>query len=217
MLQIKENIGKTKSICICSCCGKDYIVASRYDAKKSPVGDQCKVCKEYMMTCTNLSKEKLHYMFNYSENTGDLIYAREFLRRKKGTLATFPHAAGYLSVEIGNKGYLAHRVIWLMKTGIWPNQIDHEDHNRSNNRWSNLRNVDNQANHQNESLSKNSTLGITGVCWHPPTNKYRAYIGVGHKQLHLGLFSTIDEAKNARYNANTQHNFHKNHGDKSCE
>lgn len=215
MLKIVENTGKFSSLCICSSCGLTYNVNNRYDAKKSPVGDQCKSCKEYMLTCTDLTKENLLYMFHYSESTGDLTYAREFLKRKKGTLATYPHSAGYLAVEIADKGYLAHRIIWRMKTGIWPNQVDHRDHIRINNYWENLRNVDNQINHQNESLSKNSTSGITGVCWHAPTNKYRAYIGIGHKQLHLGLFSTIDEAKKVRHIADIQHNFHKNHGEKS--
>jgi len=37
-------------------------------------------------------------------------------------------------------------------------------------------------------------------------------MSLGYKQKHLGLFDTIQEAINARNAANTQLNYHKNHG-----
>lgn len=51
-----------------------------------------------------------------------------------------------------------------------------------------------------EKLSKNSTTGIKGVSKYS-NGKYRAYINLKRKQIHLGTFDTIEEAKAARLQA----------------
>lgn len=53
----------------------------------------------------------------------------------------------------------------------------------------------------NRSINKNSTTGINGVSYMPKINKYRAYINFKRKQYHLGTYSTIEEAAEARKKA----------------
>ncbi|WP_424031702.1 HNH endonuclease [Methylocella sp.] len=44
-----------------------------------------------------------------------------------------------MAVKIDGRPYTVHRVVWLWKTGEWPfPEVDHEDRNGTNNRWTNL-------------------------------------------------------------------------------
>lgn len=97
-------------------------------------------------------------------------------------------------------------------TGNLPEQVDHINHNRQDNRWINLREVNNTNNIKNCSLSKNSVTKINGVNLIKTTNKYRAYITVNKKQIHLGVFDDINDAIAARKQADIDYGFHVNHG-----
>lgn len=47
-------------------------------------------------------------------------------------------------------------------------------------------------------ISKNNKSGHTGVSYDKRSKKYRAYINLNKKQIHLGYYSTIEEAYQAR-------------------
>lgn len=46
---------------------------------------------------------------------------------------------GYRTGSFRKKEYRAHRVIFLMMTGRWPEEVFHLNKNRADNRWDNLR------------------------------------------------------------------------------
>jgi hypothetical protein len=75
--------------------------------------------------------------------------------------------------------------------------VDHINGNRLDNRKSNLRITDSTGNARNTGLSTKNTSGHTGVSFVKRVNKYRAYITIDYKQIHLGYFKTIEDAKNA--------------------
>lgn len=56
--------------------------------------------------------------------------------------------------------------------------------------------------------NKNSGTGITGVAL-TKNGKYRAYISIGKRQIHLGSFDTIDDAKDARKAAEQRYFAHR--------
>lgn len=212
MLQVVENTGKYSSICLCSSCGNQYEVQNRYGAKKSRIGDICDDCKYLITNMIDITQDKLRQAYLYDVNTGELRYRGNTFTGKAGDIATYPQNHGYLILNIGKKPYLAHRVIFMYMEGYWPAQIDHINHIRTDNRWSNLRDVKHRDNQLNCSVSKNSTVGVNGVSIHKPTGKYRTYITVNSKQKHLGLYASVDEAIHARDLANQQYGFHVNHG-----
>lgn len=120
---------------------------------------------------------------------------------------------GYLVGTIMGHFYRAHRVIWVIVTGSWPkDQIDHEDHDRANNRWGNLREVSNIENLRNKSLHRNNASGVVGVYWDRARRKWRAGIRVGGRGFCLGSFDKISDAAAARTAAETKYGFHENHG-----
>jgi hypothetical protein len=89
--------------------------------------------------------------------------------------------------------YYAHNPEWNIYDSSQYNFIDHIDCVKTNNDISNLRNVTNQENQFNRTKSK-------GYSFHKKTGKYKAEIQLNRKKIHLGLFDTPDEAREAYLN-----------------
>jgi HNH endonuclease len=97
-------------------------------------------------------------------------------------------------------------------TGEWPDETDHIDHDRANNRWVNLRDVSRQINMQNSSMRSDNSTGRTGVSWATREKTWFAHIMVNQKYIHLGFFDDFNAACAAREDAEHLYGFHKNHG-----
>ena len=105
----------------------------------------------------------------------------------------------YKNVIIRPNRYKAHRLIWLMKTGAWPNgHIDHIDGNGLNNSWGNLREATSSQNACNQKVRSDSTSGVKGVSYDKKRGLWYVYIDVDKKRKHLGRYGTKDEAISAR-------------------
>jgi len=108
-----------------------------------------------------------------------------------------------LQTILNNTHYLVHRIIWKWMTGAEPPEIDHIDRDPTNNRWDNLRAATRKTN-------ANNRMGH-GV--HPSSIKgkpaYRARIAIAGKNVHLGTFPTIKQARAAYISAKkTLHGVH---------
>lgn len=117
---------------------------------------------------------------------------------KPGTIAGTPILrGGHISVSIGDRRYLAHRVIWALckDEDPAPYQIDHLNGDRTDNRIENLRKVTHQQNgmHRCQAQS-NSRSGILGVYTHQATGKWQANITFNGKTIFLGLHETKEAA-----------------------
>lgn len=184
--------------------------------------------KDRAMTKRSLpSPETLRKLLRYEPETGKLFwrerpvdmfttssYCDRWNSRYAGYEAfTSKNGKGYLVGRILGRTYRAHRVIWAMETGSWPvDQIDHEDHDRSNNRFKNLREVSNAENSRNMSLSCRNSSGIVGVHWNKQREKWHAQILVAGCNIYLGLFDDLSDATAARRVAEIKYKFHENHG-----
>lgn len=87
----------------------------------------------------------------------------------------------------------------------FPNVTDidhiHGIKTRNDNRKGNLRVVTHSQNGMNKDLQSNNTSGVAGVGWYSKTNKWRAYIMIDRKFIHLGLFDSFEDAVKARKEA----------------
>lgn len=155
----------------------------------------------------NLIQVRLRKYFTYNLDTG--ILYDNFTKDE----ASY-NFDGYKAVNRHDYKCLTHTLIMLYMLGKeFPNsEIDHIDHNRANNKWTNLRIVCRQTNSRNLSMHKSNRSGHTGVNWHTSKNKWRAYIMVNYKQIYLGLFCELEDAIEARRLANIKYKFHSNHG-----
>ena len=73
-------------------------------------------------------------------------------------------------------------------------QVDHENHNGLDNRRHNLRICTHSENNWNQ-LKTRGLSQYKGVSWHKTGKKWRAYIALDSKYIHLGFFN--DEASAA--------------------
>lgn len=169
---------------------------------------------------------KLREMLRYNAETGRLfwktrplssfatehagkVWNSHFVGAEAGSI----HTDGYRHVEIGRRKFLSHRIVWALVYGVWPEGfIDHIDHNRMNNKISNLRVVTRVENNRNASLRADNTSGAVGVRWHKNSRKWEARVGVSGRLHYLGLFAKFDDAVLARKLADQEVGYHENHG-----
>lgn len=122
-------------------------------------------------------------------------------------------ASGHLTGRIFDKLVYAHRVVFALTHGSWPeNSVDHINGVPSDNRPINLRDVCHQENLRNQRHRVNSSSGVTGVSMNKRLGKWAAHIGVSGKFVHLGFHERKDDAISARKQAEAQYGFHPNHG-----
>lgn len=124
-----------------------------------------------------------------------------------GSLDTY----GYVQVTIAGRLFLAHRLIWKLVTGEDPEEIDHINGIRFDNRWCNLRPVSHRQNSQNRKRNCRNKSGMSGVIKRE-NGKWRARINVDGRELNLGTFCTKAEAILARRSAERRFGYHPNHG-----
>ena len=148
-----------------------------------------------MSTAERIKKELKYY-----PDTGVIVWAVDLGNGiKPGTIAGhIDELTGYRVIFSKRKLYQAHRIAWLLMMGAWPEKdIDHRDTNRTNNKWSNLREANDTQNTQNASMKSNNNCGIKGVSFHKFRKKFQAQIQVFGKKKHLGYFSTPEAAGDA--------------------
>lgn len=102
------------------------------------------------------------------------------------------------TLYVNNKGYATHdRGKQLHRTIMdCPKDkvIDHINQDKLDNRKANLRICSIGENNLNKPLSSRNKVGMTGVHFYKPLNKYMAYISRDKKRHHLGYFETAEEA-----------------------
>lgn len=97
-----------------------------------------------------------------------------------------------------NKGKIyLHRYIMGFPKGI----VDHINRNTLDNRKENLRVTSNANNLRNGNIRPNNKTGVNGVYYDKKRKKYVSRIKVNYKNVYLGRFDTLEEAKIERKRA----------------
>lgn len=208
MIKVIKKLNYRYSLCECTNC------SAHYKVKHSP--SDINSISHLCTACCNPGNQTVDQalvkkFFNYGTTSGVLTWRLPTKLNQIGD-EVGSLDSGYLRVRLGKKQYRVHRLIWLYQTGYLPEQVDHIDHNRMNNKWDNLREVDALTNAHNLSQSIKNTLGTTGVFLDRKSGKYRAGIMRNGNQKWLGFFDSINDAITARKQAELQFNFHPNHG-----
>ena len=140
-----------------------------------------------------LTPHRVRELFEYNPETGEFIRRVARGGERRGARVKTLTDKGYLRIGIDGADYRAHRVAWLYVHGEWPaDQLDHINGKRSDNRIANLRLASHAENSRNRYRSRNNTSGYKGVDFN--RGRWRALIGTGGKNLHLGYFSSAAEA-----------------------
>lgn len=140
--------------------------------------------------------EYLHEILSYDPLTGALSNKIKRRQGKAGHIHTATNSNGYIVLSIKGRQWQAHRIIWFMMMGTWPDfNIDHENTIPTDNTWTNLREATDGQNNANRKVSSKNKLGIKGVS--KVGKRFKAYIRIGGVLTHLGYHDTAQEASNA--------------------
>lgn len=149
----------------------------------------------------DLTAEQLRSLLRYSPRTGLFIWlVASGPRSKIGAIAGYwGKNGGYVHISVAGHLYKAHRLAWLYMTGTWPpDEVDHRNLLKWDNRWRNLRAATRVLNMGNLGSRKNNKSGIKGVCWSKQRLRWVAQIGkAGGGRVNLGHFGTKEEAASA--------------------
>lgn len=163
-----------------------------------------------------ITQSTVKHFFSYDPETGEfkrirfinnqgVTYERESNVRSK-------HQSGYYMAVILGKRIRVHHLIFLYMMGELPDEVDHINGDRTDNRWVNLRRVERIENQRNQGLRADSVSGHIGVYWYPPLSKYQSQITLRGQRIHLGYYSTLAEAVMVRKGAEQLLGYHRNHG-----
>lgn len=147
---------------------------------------------------TQLTQQRLHELLDYDTASGVFLRKVSLSNRTPvGSVAGSVNSSdGYRYILVDGKRYAAHRLAWIYITGQWPDSLlDHIDMDRTNNALSNLRQANKSTNGANRGTNKNNTSGFKGV--HYFRAGFVARIKVKRKYIHLGVFTTKEDAAKA--------------------
>lgn len=136
-------------------------------------------------------EQKITSLLKYDPLTGEIT------RIKTGKVVETLTSKGYVQVSLG-KGcnVLGHRAIWFLLHGEWPDQIDHRNGVRNDNRESNLRNVTREENRRSHHVSSGRDsdlpIGITRII-RPNKIYFRASARRGDKKIERAS-TTLEKA-----------------------
>ena len=142
------------------------------------------------------SEHRLREFLSYEPSTGLFRWIKTQSKRiRVGDVAGSLSSQGYVQIRFDGRLYLAHRLAVFFMTGEWPEvTVDHEDRDRANNRWLNLRDASYSQNAGNMAKRPINTSGFKGVFYQKGRKRPFAQIMVDGKSIRLGSFDTPEEA-----------------------
>jgi len=145
----------------------------------------------------------------------ELLYVKDgklYWKVDRGTLKTkdkeagYCHRDGYRRVKINSHSYLSHRIIYSLTHNVTLApvlQVDHINRDKKDNSLENLRVVNHRENCYNR-VRKNKVAGVY-YDKRRPNRPWGAVIILENKKLHIGTYSTKEEAIEARLQAEKEH------------
>jgi hypothetical protein len=152
-----------------------------------------------------LIPESIREVLEYRPDTGDFVWLVTVSpKAAKGSFAGFVNKkTGYKSIGYCGTQYRANRVAWFLMTGEQPPPlIDHEDRDKLNNKWRNLRALSYKGN----AINRTARAGkCKGVRWNGREGLWYAQITNDGNQLYLYSGADFFEACCARKSAENRH------------
>lgn len=145
-----------------------------------------------------LTTERLRELLHYNPETG--VFTRKV---STSPIASAGMVAGsrnkrhrHIFIYVDSKRYSAHRLAWLYMTGAWPKQkIDHINGDGFDNSFTNLRDVPQLTNTENQrSGDRSGSSKYLGVCWDKNRKLWLSQIKASGKNFYLGHYAVEEDA-----------------------
>lgn len=133
------------------------------------------------------------------------------MKRDSKRLPNYKYLNLILELSIYGIKFLQHRLIWkIIKKNDPIGDIDHINHEKTDNRIENLRDVSRSENQKNRKLNKNNTSGYNNIV--NDKNRISSYI-VQFKTYKIAKrFNNLESAILFRDEKYLEFGFHENHG-----
>lgn len=137
---------------------------------------------------------------------------REYI--KEGRIVSFTYLRGYpvvnFHIDKKRKCFKIHRLVAIafVPNPLGLSQVNHKDHNKTNNQETNLEWVSNRENCTHKFFQKKVSCESPGVCIdtrQSRSKKFIAQLQIDGKQKYLGSFYTEEEASQAYQMALSKH------------
>ena len=156
------------------------------------------------VSSSTLTADELRSIIDYDPITG--IWTWKISQKgniQRGRQAgNVDKSTGYRRICINHILYRSARLAWFYMTGEWPPvDVDHDNTNRSDDRWSNLRLATDGNNMANANVRRDNTTCHKGVTYYKASGKYVARIRVDGNYIYLGSFEKKEDAAIAYVNA----------------
>jgi hypothetical protein len=120
---------------------------------------------------------------------------------------------GYLKLRVRELGgsMFVHRVIFALHQGYFPQEVDHINGDKLDNRIENLREVSRAQNRMNVRKMRSNKSGCKNV--YPHKDKWGVKIAINKRSVYLGLYDDIELADLVAHAAREKyHGVYANHG-----
>lgn len=189
--------GSIKWLCQCDC-GNTCVVGTYYlrNGNNPSCGCYKKVKSSIVHKRYNTYDLSGEYGIGYDTNGKEFYFDKEDYDKIKN-VCWHINSDGRVSGRYNKKPIRLHKLITNTDDSVI---IDHINCDPRDNRKCNLRIANKQTNGINRRHNKNNKLSIKGVC-STSSGKYFARIMIDGKNIYLGSYDTVDEAKKAREDA----------------
>ncbi len=145
----------------------------------------------------SLDHEMLVRLLDYEPETGIFRWKISTSNRVSiGSVAGYEEPRGYIIISVGGVRYSGHRLALFYVNGTWPPEdVDHVNLIKSDNRFANLREATRAENKWNVGVMRTNTSGYKGV--RVRCGKAEAQICIHGKQHYLGTFDSPEKAHQA--------------------
>lgn len=147
---------------------------------------------------------RLRDLLDYDIESGEFIWrVTRNWRTPAGSRAGNLRSDGYRRIKVDGVLIMENRAAWLWMTGEWPkHQVDHDNLDKSDNRWSNLRDATPTQNSANSPKRSTNRSGYKGVFHH--RGRWEAKLHRDGHGVYLGRFDTPELAHAAYIIAATE-------------
>lgn len=163
----------------------------------------------------DLTQEMINEYLSYDDVTGHLTWIKKPSKKvHKGKRAGYDLKTGYRAITLFGGSYQEHHLIWFINYGYWPKEIDHINHNKSDNSLDNLREVSHAENARNMKQLSDTITGEQGIYYDRRKDRYVATIRSNGKVIYSKTAKPedIDDLIKQREAKLIELGFHSNHG-----
>lgn len=136
-----------------------------------------------------------------SDVAAEFIFIDGQLIRRSTNRRGYLRPDGYVYVRLKGISYGEHRLVYLLLHGYMPEQVDHINGIRDDNRPENLREATNSQN----SMNRKQVVPGRGCYWQPNRSRWMVQIGVDGKRITVGYRKTLDAAISLRKEAEAKY------------